>query len=76
MNPRVENGWLVVDCDAPDSTPVEIGVGKTPTVMVPAYRDYSNGVRVAKALVEVGSGRHMVHVKIGSVTRLAGVLIV
>lgn len=76
MNPRVENGWVVVDCDAPDTTRVSLAIGKTPVDFVPAFRDYSQGARVAKAMIELGSGRHMVHIKVGAVTKLAGVLIV
>lgn len=77
MNPRVENGWLVIDCDAPDTTPVYLGVGKVANDMRPAFRDFSaSGARTAKVQVPLVPGRTLVHVRVGAVTSIAGVVVV
>lgn len=45
--PRIENGWILVDCDAPDHAKVTITIGAGEPA--PAFRDCDDkGQRVAK----------------------------
>lgn len=73
MSARIEDGWLVVDCDASDAAQVEIAVGK-PVEFHPAFRDYSSGVRVAKIRVPSGKGRVRVHLKVAGQVAEAGIV--
>ena len=65
MSARVEDGWLVVDCDAADAAPVHIGISKSD--LQPAFRDYAaNGKRVAKIRLPQGkTSRVRVYLKVG-----------
>lgn len=73
MSARVEDGWLVADCDASDATPVMIAVGK-PEDFAPAFRDFSSGDRVAKIRLPQVGGRVRVFLKVGSQVIEAGLV--
>lgn len=66
-------GWLTVDCDVSDATPVQIAVG-TPTDFKPAFRDWVDGRRVAKIRVPEGPGRVRVFLKVGGTVTDAGIV--
>jgi hypothetical protein len=72
VNPRIRNGWLVVDCDAPDTAVVQIGLSRTE--VTPAFRDYDNGKRVAQVRLPAKPGRHRVYVLVGDNLREAGTI--
>lgn len=74
MNARVEQGWIVVDCDAPDVATVELGLD--PAKLQPAFRDYSaTGVRVAQIRVPAeATGRVRVYIKVDGRLEQAGLI--
>ena len=73
MNPRIINGWLVIDTDAPDQANVEIALlTKNTKAFFPAFRDYEDNRRVAKIKAEGASGRAVVYVRIDGVETMAG----
>lgn len=73
MNPRVVNGWLVVDTDAPDQASVEIALlTKNSKAFTKAFRDYDNGVRVAKIKLSGQAGRAVVYLRVNGVETMAG----
>lgn len=47
MTVKATSSWIIVDCDASDLTEVFIAVGR-PDNWHPAFRDWEDGVRVAK----------------------------
>lgn len=77
MNPRVVNGWLVVDTDAPDRALVEIAVfTKQTKAFAPAFRDYDNDKRVAKVKLGDATGRAVVYLRVDGAETMAGNLII
>jgi hypothetical protein len=72
VSPHIENGWLIVDCDAPDTASVELALGRGD--FVPAFRDYDSGKRVAKARLVEGRGRTRVMVRVNGKVFEAGVI--
>ena len=75
MNPRIVNGWLVVDTDAPDQADVEIAIlfGQS-KAFVHAFRDYDDGKRVAKVKVGGATGRAVVYLRVNGAETMAGSL--
>jgi hypothetical protein len=69
--PKVADGWLVVDCDAPDMVPVFIAVGTGPPRWQAAFRDWEGGARVAKVRV-AATGRQDVQLRVGDVVTKLG----
>jgi hypothetical protein len=77
MNPRIVNGWLVIDLDASDQTSVEIAIfSNNAKAFLPAFRDYENGKRVAKVRVGSANGRAVVYVRVDGVESMAGNLVI
>lgn len=77
MNPRIINGWLVIDTDAPDRALVEIALfTKNTKAFLPAFRDYEDGKRVAKIKVGDATGRAVVYVRVDGAETMAGNLII
>lgn len=75
MNPRIVNGWLIVDTDAPDRAIVEIALfTKQSKAFVPAFRDYENAKRVAKIKVGDATGRAVVYLRVDGAESMAGSL--
>lgn len=73
MNPRLVNGWIVVDTDAPDQSIVEIGVlSRTSKAFLPAFRDYDDGKRVAKVKHTGDLARAVVYLRVDGVEHMAG----
>jgi hypothetical protein len=73
VNPRVINGWLVVDTDAPDRADVQIALfTQQSKAFVPAFRDYEDGKRVAKIRVGGASGRAVVYLRVDGAETMAG----
>ena len=68
--PRRDDGWIVVDCGADARTPVWIAVGEEE--LVPAFRDYDEGVRTAKIRDTGQAGP--VQLKVGSALSTVGEL--
>jgi hypothetical protein len=68
MTARVVNGWVVVPCDAPDLSTVEIalvGGGRTNACQwKPAFRDWVDGTRVAQVRTLPPSGTWTVWVRV------------
>lgn len=77
MNPRVVNGWLVVDTDAPDRANVEIAIfTQRSKAFVQAFRDYDSGKRVAKVKLGGASGRAVVYLRVDGAETMAGSIII
>lgn len=74
MTARMESGWLVVDCDAPDTAAVHIAVGAEPgdDDWQPAYRDGDDDARVAKIRPPATTGRQPVWLRVDGVVSAAG----
>ena len=74
MNPRVEKGWLIVDCDLPDTARVAIAIEGPGMEFVSAFRDYDGDVRVAKIRVPAVRGKVRVLALVNGQTKVAGVI--
>ena len=75
MNPRLVNGWLVVDTDAPDRADVQIALFTSKSkAFVPAFRDYEDGQRVAKIKAGDASGRAVVYLRVDGSETMVGSL--
>lgn len=76
MNPRIRNGWLLVDTDSTDEARVEIALAgaRTSKAFAPAFRDYDEGRRVAMVRMPPATGRLAVYVRVDGVETMAGML--
>jgi len=68
--PRLEDGWLLVACDASVLVPVWIKVGRDE--FKPAYRDFHEGRRVAKIRSSGVSRKTTVTLRVGETSSAAG----
>jgi hypothetical protein len=68
--PRFEEGWVLVGCDADAITPVWISVGRGE--FTAAFRDYYQGVRVAKVRHPALSRKTSLRLRVGDEVSPAG----
>ena len=68
--PRFEEGWVLVACDANSLTPVWISVGQGE--FTAAFRDYYQGVRVAKIRWPEPSRKVTIRLRVGDEVSPAG----
>ncbi len=77
MNPRIIDGWMVIDTDAGDHAVIEIAVFTgSSKAFIPAFRDYHDNKRVAKIRLQQVQGRAVVYVRVDGVETMAGNLII
>jgi hypothetical protein len=75
MNPRIVDGWLIIDTNAPDRADIQIALFTSQSkAFVPAFRDYENGQRVAKIKAGNATGRAVVYVRVDGAESMAGSL--
>lgn len=77
MNPRIIDGWVVVDIEASEYARIEIGLlNGNSKAFSPAFFDYVDGKRVAKVRPNGVAGRTVVYLRVNGVDTMAGNLVI